>query len=114
MKIDPNVSCTKDLTGELQGYNFSESEITELTTDGILIQHLNIYDNKGPHCHDCPKARKLYLDTDADLLDTNFPLWKKMRSLITGTNESLIHNDGAGIPTYFSQCFLQNIKLHVP
>lgn len=48
MKLDPHVSCSQNLTHDLKTFDFDDHQIAQLTTDGIVIQHLNIFVNKGP------------------------------------------------------------------
>jgi hypothetical protein len=113
LQLDPKVSCSRNLAADLGQHGFTDGEIAELTGDGLLVQHLNVYANR-PNCTDCPAKRKIYLDTDADLLDTNPQLWRKLRSVMTGNSPTLIYDENANAPTQFGQCFSENARLRVP
>lgn len=81
LKLDPNNECS-DVETKLRSFGFKGDQIQQITSsEGTPIQLLNVTNKPG--CTDCPK-RRIFLDTDVDLLETNLPLWKAFRKLMTG------------------------------
>ncbi len=110
LKLDSSNEC-EDLEAKLRSFGFNGEQIKQITSEGIPLQLLNVTNKPG--CVDCLR-RRIYLDTDVDLLETNFPLWRALRKVMTGESSVLVEGGKKAAPTSFTQCFAKNTKLFVP